>query len=195
MPYDRVYTLQEVARILYESELRPSPKTGEIGHALGLHGDMRQDVTDKRFRPVILLGETVEASRKMDPKLGVAPSIPPSKPEPKDGKILSRKDMIRAVAEALNSPGGQAELRKLNGAEDRVVITMKLVENAGKIKVAACQHPMINQGTGKNKVKVFAAGPSFYSEGIADTVTMVVDKLPPPNLECDVHIQTAYAKM
>src|SRR4051812_36252928 len=195
MPYDRVYTLQEVARILYESELRPSPRTGEPGHALGLHGDMRQDVTDKRYKTVILLGETVEASRKMDPKLGVAPPIPPSKPEPKDGKILSRKDMIRAVAEALNSPGGQAELRQLNGAESRVVISLKLVENAGKIKAVACQHPMITQGSAKHRVKVFAAGPSVYSEGIADTVTLVVDKLPPPNLACDIHIQTAYAKM
>ena len=35
MPYDRIYVLSEVSRVLYESELRPRPTTGMPGHALG----------------------------------------------------------------------------------------------------------------------------------------------------------------
>src|SRR5262245_14028626 len=113
MPYDRIYTLSEVGRILYESELRPRPTTGMPGHALGQHGDLRDDIMDKRYRPVILLAATLEESRSMSPEDGVGTPIAPHKLEPSDGKFLSRKDQIMAVHEALNSPGGQQVLRKL----------------------------------------------------------------------------------
>ena len=192
MPYDRIYTLSEVGRILYESELRPRPTTGMPGHALGQHGDLRDDITDKRFKPVILLAATLEETRAMRPEDGVGTPIAPHKLEPKEGKFLSRKDMILAVHEALNSPGGQQELRKLNGNVNWVRIAMKLVLNQGKLCAAVCQHPIINMGTKKKSTPVFVAGPTFYQEGFVEGIVLIVDKLPDPNPGCDIHIQTAY---
>jgi hypothetical protein len=192
MPYDRIYTLSEVSRILYESELRPRPATGMPGHALGQHGDLRDDITDKRFKPVILLAATLEETRAMRPEDGVGTPIAPHKLEPKDGKFLSRKDVIKAVHEALNSPGGQQELRKLNGTANSVKIAVKLVLNQGKLRAAVCQHPTINTGTKKKPNLVFVTGPTFYQEGFVDRIVLIVDKLPDPNAGCEIHIQTVW---
>ena len=192
MPYDRNYTLSEVSQSLYESELRPRPSTGMPGHALGQHGDMRNDVTDKRYKPVILLAATLEETRAMRPEEGVGMPIAPHKFEPKDGKFLSRKDVILAVHEALNSPGGQPELRKLNCAVKSVKIAVKLVLNQGKVRAAVCQHPTISHGSGG---PVFVPGPTFYQEGFVDSIVLIVDKLPDPNPGCGIHIQTAYPKL
>lgn len=188
MPYDRVYTLNDVSRILYESELRPRPTTGMPGHALGQHGDLRKDITDLRYKSVILLAETLEQSRAMSPNDGWGTPIAPHKLEAKDGKFLSRKDAIKAVHEALNSPGGQQELRKLNGTEKAVKIEQQIVLNQGKLEAVSCQFPTIKKG--KNPI----FGVPTTHEGTVESVVLIVDKLPDPNLGCDIHIQTAYPK-
>lgn len=195
MPYDRIYSMQEVADTLYESESRESPTTGMQGHAVGQHGDMRQDIFDKRVKTVILLPDTLEKLRTMKLEDGFGDPIEPHKPAPKDGKFIRRIDMVRAVHEALNSPGGQQELRKLNGAESRVTIEMQIVRHKDRIRAAICQHPTINAGTKKKPKLVFVAGPAFYKEGFASRVVVVVEKLPAPNPECKIHIQTAYPKL
>lgn len=188
MPYDRVYSLDEVHRILYESELRPRPTSLGRGHALGQHGDMREDITDWRFKPVILLAETLEQTRAMRPEDGVGTPIPPYKFEPSDGKFLSRKDILKAVHEALNSPGGQAELRKLNGPKKSVKIEEEIVLNRGKIQGAVCQHPTINPGPNP----VFVRPP--VTEGTVKRIVVIVDKLPSPERPFDIHVHTAYPK-
>ena len=195
MPYDRIYSLQEVADTLYESENRDSPTTGMSGHAIGQHGDMRNQIDDKRVKNVILLPGTLEELRTMKPEDGFGDPIEPKKPAPKDGKFIRRIDMIRAVHEALNSLGGQQELRKLNGADSRVSIEMQIVQHKDRIRAAICQHPTINTGSKKKPKLVFVPGPAFYKEGLASRVVVVVEKLPPPNLEYRIHIQTAYPKL
>jgi hypothetical protein len=192
MPYDRFYTLSEVGRILYESEGRPRPTTGQAGHPLGRHGDLREDVADRRYRRVILLAETLEATRAMRPEDGVGVPIAPASAVPKDGKFLGRADMIRAVHEALNAPGGQQALRRLNGADRTVTISARIVANRGRLRAAVCQHPVIDAGTGNRPRPIFVEGPSFYREGFATDLVLVVDRLPGPNPACDIHIQTAY---
>ena len=147
-PSDRIYTLSEVSRILYESELRPRPATGMPGHALGQHGELRDDITDKRFKPVILLAATLEETRAMRPEDGIGTPAP-HKLKPKDGKFLSRKDVIKAVHEALNSPGRPAGTEEAQRNRELGQDRSEACLEPGESARPSVSIPTINTGTKK----------------------------------------------
>ncbi|TWT47013.1 hypothetical protein KOR42_42810 [Thalassoglobus neptunius] len=111
MSYQKTYTYQEVHDLLCESEGRPSPKSKQDGHAIGLHADGREDITH-RNKTVLILAETIEQSRRMDPKNGVrienkwAPGV--------DSRFTSRADMVKALYQAINSGAGQSLLQQFD---------------------------------------------------------------------------------
>ena len=166
MPYARQYTRNEVHDILVASErrYRPGVPSGKAhqGHAIGQHADSRADICDRR--------DTEES----------------------DGRFLSRKDLVLAVAEALNSPTGQKELAKLV-TEQTVQISAQIVLNAGKLTAEVVGNPWakVPKSVSKKK-KLPAEGPQFYAVKPVLGVTVIVDRLLPPNTDCGIHIQTAY---
>ncbi|MEW4490591.1 hypothetical protein AB1L42_21075 [Thalassoglobus sp. JC818] len=111
MSYQRIYTYQQIHDLLCESEGRPSPKSNKDGHSIGLHADGRQDITN-RDHTVIILAQTIEQSRRMDPKDGVrietnwAPGV--------DSRFTSRADIVKALHQALNSGLGQGMLQQFD---------------------------------------------------------------------------------
>jgi hypothetical protein len=119
MPYARQYSLHEVHEILCKSERRTRPKAagggGQRGHAIAQHGDMRENILDKRYWTITLKYQTIEEGLKYGPIPPVV--MPPSKPVGSDSRFLRRLDLIRAVAQALNSPKGQTELSMLRAKE------------------------------------------------------------------------------
>jgi hypothetical protein len=166
VPYNRQYTRTEVHDILCDSErrYRPGvpPAKAHHGHAIGQHGDSRADIFDRRDAVVT------------------------------DGRFISRKDLILAVTEALNSPSGQAELAKLVN-EQTVKIEASLVLNSGKIKAEVVGNPWATVPKSVSKLKrVPAAGPQNFQELDVKGVIVIVDRLLPPNVDFGIHIQTAY---
>ena len=168
MPYNRQYTRTEVHDILCDSERRFRPGVpldkANPGHAIGQHGDSRADVFDRRDEVV------------------------------SDGRFMSRKDLVLAVTEALNSPAGQAELAKLVN-EQTVKIEAALVLNSGKIKAEVVGNPWAKVPKSVNKLKrVPAEGPQNFERLDVKGVTVIVDRLMPPGVNFGIHIQTAYPK-
>jgi hypothetical protein len=166
VPYNRQYTRTEVHDILCDSERRYRPGVpldkAHRGHAIGQHGDSRADVFDRRDEVVT------------------------------DGRFISRKDLILAVTEALNSTAGQAELAKLAN-EQTVKIEASLVVNSGKLKAEVVGNPWANVPKSVDKRKrVPAAGPQNFEVLDVKGVTVIVDRLLPPNVDFGIHIQTAF---
>lgn len=94
MPYNRVYSPEEIHQILCASERRPRPVKppgiGKTGHAISMHTAEREDFFSR-------------------------PGIPSNRLPEKDSILLgSHKHLILAVQEVLNSTPGQIELAKLN---------------------------------------------------------------------------------
>ena len=166
MPYNRQYTRTEVHDILCDSERRFRPgmplDKANRGHAIGQHGDSRSDVFDRRDDVVT------------------------------DGRFMSRKDLVLAVTEALNSPSGQAELAKLVN-EQSVKIEAALVVNGGKIKAEVVGNPWAKVPKSVSKLKrVPAEGPQNFQQLDVKGVIVIVDRLLPPNVDFGIHIQTAF---
>ena len=133
----RTYTRQEVAAMLYESESRQRPGTSNPdvkGHSLGLHADGRQDITDLRAETVFILGATIEESRTMDPADGIR--VISTSPVGTDSRFTSRKDILLALWQGLNSSVGQAKLEQLdhNPSLPWAKFTAPLVPPIGKIE-------------------------------------------------------------
>lgn len=111
MPYKRTFTLQEVHDLICESEGRDSPATGASGHTVSLHADGRDDIRH-RDKTTILLAESVEKSRQMNPQDGF--KVKKQKKPGQDSRFTSRADMVKAVYQALNSGAGQAFLQRFD---------------------------------------------------------------------------------
>ena len=173
MPYKRSFTLQEVHDLLYESEGRPSPKTGASGHTMALHGDMRHDVSDQRVGQILHLAETIEQSRAMDPIHGFttvanyAPGL--------DGRFTSRLDLIKALHQALHSNQGQNKLLELDGNPGtmRVIFTAPLTTPIKNVE----RHTKATGVTDRSLT--------------AHSVFVILDRLGTTS-ECRIHLQTAY---
>jgi hypothetical protein len=168
MPYDREYTRTEVHDILCDSErrYRPGvpPEHAHQGHAIGQHGDSRDDIFDRRSEVAT------------------------------DGRFMSRKDLILAVTEALNSAAGKTELTKLTN-QQTVKIDATLVLNSGKIKAEVVGNPWAKVPKAVHKSgKRPAEGPAHYQVVDVKGVTVIVDRLLPPNVDFGIHIQTAFPK-
>ncbi len=114
MPLKRFFTMSEVHELIYESEGRRPKASEDGGHTIGLHGDGRTGtVADGRPTTAIILAETIEKSRGMDPSEGFV--LLSSDAKDVDARFTSRLDLIKAVTAALNSPEGQAALEKIEG--------------------------------------------------------------------------------
>jgi hypothetical protein len=168
VPYNRQYTRTEVHDILCDSERRYRPgvalSQAKHGHAIGTHGDSRADVFDRRDDVVT------------------------------DGRFISRKGLILAVTEALNSPSGQTELAKLAN-QQTVMIEAALVVNNGKIQAEVVGNPWAKVPKSVDKRKrVPASGPQNFQVLDVKGVTVIVDRLLPPNVDFGIHIQTAFPK-
>jgi hypothetical protein len=168
VPYNRQYTRNEVHDILCDSERRYRPGVpldkAHQGHAISQHGDSRADVFDRREDVV------------------------------NDGRFISRKDLVLAVTEALNTPSGQTELAKL-ATEQTVKIDADLVVYAGKIKAEVVGNPWAKVPKSVSKLKRLPAeGPQHFQQLDVKGVTVIVDRLVPPNAACGIHIQTAFPK-
>jgi hypothetical protein len=168
MPYNRQYTRTEVHDILTASERRYRPNVpvavAHEGHAISQHADGRADIFDR------------------------ASSVKT------DGRFLSRKDLILAVTEALNSAAGQTELARLS-SQQSVAINATLVLYQGKLKAEVVHHAVLTVPKSVNTKKwVPAEGPPHLTEKTVLGVTVIVDRLVPVNTDCSIHIQTAYPK-
>ncbi len=94
MPLKRHYTMSEVQTLLYESEGR-RPKTGaDEGHTVSRHGDMRPSAADGRPVVALILAETIEESRAMDPADGSKLLWKDEKEV--DARFTTRLDLIKA---------------------------------------------------------------------------------------------------
>ncbi len=189
MPYNRGYSLDEIHRILCESERRERPSRGsELGHAITQHADGRGDILDKRYRSVIHLFATMEQNRASGP----IPNglLAPSSFVGNDSRFFTRLDLIRAVYQALNSPIGQRELAGL-ASRPWVTIEVPLDRSLG-IRAEAAAHPTMRLGSGKAKKVSEARGPSTLRQGIALAVFVLIDRVRAGDPECAIHIHTAY---
>lgn len=159
---DHDYTREEVHRILYLSERRLRPTTPPDR---AQHGHPISRHTEQREDPFD------------------RPTIN------QDSTFASRKSMILAVHEVLNSVAGKTELRKLNNLADRVTITAPIVENTGKVFADIVRNPTARV----NRRNVAAQGPIQHLQGQPVTrVRVIVDKLDPPDGNIDIHVQTAF---
>jgi hypothetical protein len=164
MPYNRQYTRTEVHDILTASERRYRPGGTHEGHAISRHTEERADVMDRAGEVAI------------------------------DGRFLSRKDLILAVTEALNSTAGQAELARLVAVQS-VTIDATLVLNQGKFTAEVAHHAVLSVPKSVNKRKwIPAEGPPHVTNKTILGVKVIVDRLVPVNTDCGIHIQTAYPK-
>ncbi len=113
----------------------------------------------------------------------------------RDSTFASRKDMILAIHEVLNSEAGKTELRRLNNVgTDTVRINAPIVEQTGRISANYVHNPTARVRVGRRNRNVEAQGPAFLETGQAVTrvFVMVVRLDPPHEGNKDIHIQTAY---
>ncbi|MBL8816376.1 MAG: hypothetical protein JNL58_10115 [Planctomyces sp.] len=113
MPLKRFYTMDEVHQLIYESEGRRPKINEDGGHSIGLHGDGRSKVDDGRPTTAIVLAETIEESRLMDPADGIILLSIDEKDV--DARFTSRLALVKAVTAALNGTDGQNALGKIEG--------------------------------------------------------------------------------
>lgn len=170
MSFKRPYTLQEVHDMLCESEGRDSPTTAQPGHSIGLHADMRTDITDLRRTTVIQLAQTVEQTRALPPGgISYINNFAPGT----DSRFTSRADMVRAVHQALNSGAGQNELLRFDADSN--------------LKRVTCE---IALATPVKNIERFQKNTGTTTGGLfAHSVFMVIDRM-----GTGIHIQTAYPK-
>lgn len=105
MPLKRNYTMSEVQDLLYQSEGRRPLVKEDGGHTVNPHGDGRSGtVADGRRQTAIILAETIDKSRAMDPSEGFA--VISTDEKDIDARFTTRLDLIKAV----NSAAGQTAL-------------------------------------------------------------------------------------
>ncbi len=109
-----------------------------------------------------------------------------------DSTFVTRKHLILALHEALNSANGKTELRKLNQpTKKKVTIKAPIVEYDRRILANVVRNPMAKVG----KKTVAAQGPQQLLRGVwVSSVTIVVDRLKSAEGNIDIHIQTAYPR-
>lgn len=166
MPYNRTYSLNEIHDTLWESErrLRPSApaRYARPGHAISGHADGRRLITDR-------------------------PDLP------QDTRFLSRKDLVKVVHAALNSPAGQVELARLMTVPTVEIIARPTFLSHGRLTAQVCRNAVVEgKEVGSKKRWVSAVGPPLVGTSPVTGVYIVVDRLPPPNPDYRIHIQTAF---
>lgn len=188
MGYDREYSLHEVHEILCASERRVRPTargaSRPTGHAITQHGDGRDSLFDRRYRTVIALpGPSGFASDVAPPP--IAP-IPPRRPAERDSRFVTRRDLVRAVALALNSPTGRDELRKL-AHQPTITIEVSLPRKVG------LRAETTKQAIAKISGQLVAAqGPLAWFPGVALGVRVLVDRVEPASPAAEIHVHTAF---
>src|SRR4051812_24231255 len=110
MPYDRDYRLEEIHQILAASERRPRPYVPPA-HA-------------ERGHPI---SQHTEQREDLFDRRKIAC----------DSVFNSRRDLILCLQQALNSPVGKTELRKLT-TQNSVRIIANLVWNQGVVTARVC---------------------------------------------------------
>lgn len=160
MGYDRRYEPEEVHQMLCLSERRLRPSSAP-----------------RRAQPGHAISQHTEQRENPFSRRGIA----------RDTTFASRKDLVLAVHEALNSAPGQAELATLNPHEARrCTIAMNLTANAGKLKANVVLNPMTPEGNP-------AQGPAHYlTQQLVSSVLVVIDKAGAAESWAPLHIQTAY---
>lgn len=171
--YRRLYTKSDVQDLIYQSECRRLAPNRPAGHTLSLHADMRKDVTDRRQGRIIHLAVSTEVGRSMDPANTFtyedASFVPPT-----DSRFTSRKDLIIAVFQALNSTVGQNKLGQFDSNP-----------NLQRVRIDAALSPPIGG------IERYRDSSGAYDTGLsAQGVFLVVDRLP----DGEIHLQTAYPK-
>ncbi|MCA9193275.1 MAG: hypothetical protein KDB03_16000 [Planctomycetales bacterium] len=169
--YRRTYTKSAVQNLIYQSECRRLEPHRPPGHTVSLHADMRQDITDHRQGRIIHLACTVEAGAKMDSTQTFSP-LPAHSVPSTDSRFASRKDLILAVHQGLNSSVGQLKLGEFDADPSKNRVTFK----------ANLAPPTQNIERYRNQTGVHEVGLS------ANGVFLVIDRLP----DGEIHLQTAY---
>lgn len=125
MPLKRHYTMSEVHELINASEGRRPKAKEDGGHTVSLHADGRTGtVADGRRKTAIVLADTIEKSRSMDPKDGfIALS---SDEKDVDARFTSRLGLIKAVTAALNGIEGQTALEKVQTGKPRATFIAPL---------------------------------------------------------------------
>lgn len=133
MPLKRNYTMSEVHELITASEGRRPKAKEDGGHTVKLHADGRTGtVADGRKETAIVLADTLEKTRKMDPSEGfIALS---SDEKDVDARFTSRLDLIKAVTAALNSPVGQTALEKVQTGKPRATFVAPLTPAISNIE-------------------------------------------------------------
>ncbi|MCQ8182753.1 hypothetical protein NP603_16645 [Methylomonas sp. SURF-1] len=164
MAYNRPYGLDEVNRILCDSERRPRPDlaaaVAKPGHAISLHTEARRDFFSRG-------GAKLPA---------------------KDSILLgSRKHLVQAVHEVLNSVPGQIELAKLNDPQCKKVEIRGVVLRKGRdFDIFTVFRPKA-----KGAQMSFDWLSTHKGDGYIVQLFILVCKLPGSGRE-QIHIQTAF---
>lgn len=136
---------------------------------MGLHGDMRKDIQDKRRKSKIILGQTADQTKKIKPKDGIKPGK--NNQASKDSRFTTRLDMAKAVTQVLNSPAGQLALSKFD-------------TTASPREEASCKlNPKIN-----DVERLIKKGQVLERGLVAAEAFVLIDRLPGDK----IHLQTAY---
>jgi len=165
MSYNRLYSKEEIHQILCASERRSRPDKpldfGKAGHAISLHTVQREDFFSR-------------------------PGISSDKLPKKDSILLgSRKNLILAVHEILNSIPGQIKLAELNHPDvDSVIIRGVILRNGNGFDIFTVYRP-------KNGQSSFDWLSSHKGDGYIVQIFILVCKLRNSS-RGEIHIQTAY---
>lgn len=164
MGYDRSYTREEIHQMLYLSErrLRPSSKPKNAQP-----GHAISQHTEQRSNPF--------DRRRLS----------------QDTTFSTRKDLVLAVEEALQSNTGQQALASMNGPSGTksCTIAYQLSARLGQIKADVVLNPMA-QVDGKT---LPAEGPAQYFQRVpVNAVLLVIDRCGAAESWAPLHVQTAY---
>lgn len=167
MPYNRRYSMADVAQILRDSEGRARPGTAganaKVGHALAQHTNARTAWFGRRNDK----GVPIEQDTTF--------LIPPS-------------EMVGLVHEALNSVPGQIRLAKLNSPQKmRTTIKAILIRRGKGFDIFINHQPDV-----PGAQLSFDWLSATNGNGFIFQLVVVVDKLPQSPRE-EIHVHTAYA--
>ena len=167
MPYNRHYSKEDIHQIICASERRPRPDipqhVAKAGHAISLHTVEREDFFSR-------------------------PGVSSDKLPAKDSIFLgSRKHLILAVHEILNSIPGQIELKKLDHPDvSSVVIRGVILRKGNGFDIFTVYRP---RGTGQQGSFDWLS--THKGDGYIVQVFILVCKLP-ESIRSEIHIQTAF---
>lgn len=206
MARKKIYALQDATDLIYNSEGRPSPKSGEPAHTLAQHvggddsksgGRLKTAVQSSGAAPIIINPATgAMATKAQTVGIYTSAGLSPSKTQAGkayDAAVTPGKDAAGAFLDiqqaasvlqyALNSPEGQAALGKLDGGSGREFFTVSVLDWS-----------MPRNDCWKMWCAYMGAGGDDMSDmtHLEDfkVVTVGIDKLDPDL----VHLQTFYPK-